>query len=697
MERLKAVAAIYAVLYVFLLILNFSTSLQTVVVTGEMPLSWIVGLIGAMATVVYVPFVAIPTAAMFFYLQPVQNVVNRSKRGTSLPEDLYAKARRRLLRYPRALMLTLLLTLFAGTVVIYVGIFQDISLMFTFEGMVRFANNLALGAIVAMVNVSISNRIFLRAREIFKIHSVPANRRERDLSLRNRSMLLVVFLLANAMLGMYVSFQEVYLKETIITDTLRSVVDGEQTMEEAVSSTEGEFDSSVTPFVVEVFLNSEGIERAHRLRWMMVILWGAFGVLTLFVQWVFSQDFVNQIAVISRKIRVLVDSRADLDERLNISMLDEVGVMASNINDLLVKLSGLLNQIRAASDQVSGASSSIDDSVRETEQSLADFNAGISSINSKVVEHSQILKENQNLLQELLESQTEMAQEIEKEWDQLNLTATAIEEMIRQAKDISGKVDDIIQSEEILIDNAQEAAGAVSGSVAAISRIQETSKEVANMVGVISDIADQTNLLALNASIEAAHAGSAGRGFSVVAEEIRKLAATSSKSAVSILELVEQMTMAITSGVETANDTKGSLEAMLNNVHTTRESIHTVKNFVDAQQSGTTTLERYTQLTLSEMDRIKRRAQSEQEKNKSIAGSIRQFVETTSTISESLAVQQEGTASLKSITSQVRGAVENNRATVGSLNRLVRMFGEQDEFRDGSTRLRNGEPSSAAQ
>ena len=99
--------------------------------------------------------------------------------------------------------------------------------------------------------------------------------------------------------------------------------------------------------------------------------------------------------------------------------------------------------------------------------------------------------------------------------------------------------------------------------VEAMARINETSKNIENIISEIEDIASQTNLLSLNASIEAARAGEAGRGFAVVADQIRQLAEQSTKSAVDTRELIEGSLQEISEGNKAAESAAASIEIVV--------------------------------------------------------------------------------------------------------------------------------------
>ena len=100
---------------------------------------------------------------------------------------------------------------------------------------------------------------------------------------------------------------------------------------------------------------------------------------------------------------------------------------------------------------------------------------------------------------------------------------------------------------------AERGGAVVSNAVAAMARIEESSRKISDIIGVIDEIARQTNLLALNAAVEAARAGDAGRGFAVVASEVRSLAQRSSQAAKDIKDLITNSNSQVKDGVDLVN------------------------------------------------------------------------------------------------------------------------------------------------
>ena len=122
-------------------------------------------------------------------------------------------------------------------------------------------------------------------------------------------------------------------------------------------------------------------------------------------------------------------------------------------------------------------------------------------------------------------------------------------------------------------------------------RINDTSKEIANIITSIEDIASQTNLLSLNASIEAARAGETGRGFAVVADQIGKLAADSTTSAANTKDLIENAIREIENGNAIMQRTMQSIGTVINGIQTLAESTKEISALSTSQADAMKQLE----------------------------------------------------------------------------------------------------------
>jgi methyl-accepting chemotaxis protein len=133
---------------------------------------------------------------------------------------------------------------------------------------------------------------------------------------------------------------------------------------------------------------------------------------------------------------------------------------------------------------------------------------------------------------------------------------------------------------------AQKGGGVVKSAITAMQEINESSNRIAEIIGVIDEIAFQTNLLALNASVEAARAGEQGRGFSVVATEVRNLAQRSATAAQQSSELIQNSVQKVRSGTAFVNETGAALMEIVDSIIKVGDIVGQITASSDKQSTG---------------------------------------------------------------------------------------------------------------
>jgi methyl-accepting chemotaxis protein len=149
---------------------------------------------------------------------------------------------------------------------------------------------------------------------------------------------------------------------------------------------------------------------------------------------------------------------------------------------------------------------------------------------------------------------------------QIEQTAAAVEELTTSTKANVDTARRVLSGANSTRDRTRESEAVVANAVAAMHKIKESSDRIAQIISVIDGIAAQTNLLSLNAAIEAACASAAGRGFSVVASEVRQLAQRSADSAREISTLIEESRRHVTGGVNLVDKTGSKLRRIFEDI-----------------------------------------------------------------------------------------------------------------------------------
>jgi len=187
---------------------------------------------------------------------------------------------------------------------------------------------------------------------------------------------------------------------------------------------------------------------------------------------------------------------------------------------------------------------------------------------------------------EIAQGNADLSQRTEEQASSLEETASSMEEMTSTVKQNADNARQANQLASAARDQAEKGGSVVSNAVGAMSAINDSSKQIADIIGVIDEIAFQTNLLALNAAVEAARAGEQGRGFAVVAGEVRNLAQRSAGAAKEIKGLIKDSVEKVDEGSRLVDESGSTLEEIVNAVKKVSDIISEISAASDEQSTG---------------------------------------------------------------------------------------------------------------
>ncbi|WLQ12687.1 methyl-accepting chemotaxis protein [Hahella aquimaris] len=188
--------------------------------------------------------------------------------------------------------------------------------------------------------------------------------------------------------------------------------------------------------------------------------------------------------------------------------------------------------------------------------------------------------------QEISTGNNQLSERTEKQSSSLEETASSIEELSSNVSNTADNARQADQLSNLTRNTATEGGEVTQRAVTSMREINEASRKIAEIIGVIDDIAFQTNLLALNASVEAARAGEQGRGFAVVATEVRNLAQRSATSAKEIKDLIEDSVKKVQAGSSLVDESGQKLEEIIGNVKKVADLISDIAAATEEQSSG---------------------------------------------------------------------------------------------------------------
>jgi methyl-accepting chemotaxis protein len=215
-----------------------------------------------------------------------------------------------------------------------------------------------------------------------------------------------------------------------------------------------------------------------------------------------------------------------------------------------------------------------------------DFNAAAAGLEDAIRTISGVASQIGSGTQEIAQASNDLSRRTEQQAASLEETAAALDEIaatVRQTADGATRATSEVASART---DAERSGQVVGQAVSAMGAIEDSSRQITQIIGVIDEIAFQTNLLALNAGVEAARAGDAGRGFAVVAQEVRALAQRSAEAAKEIKTLISTSSQQVDAGVSLVGQTGEALSRIVGRVAAIDDLVRQISSSSQEQASG---------------------------------------------------------------------------------------------------------------
>jgi methyl-accepting chemotaxis protein len=260
-----------------------------------------------------------------------------------------------------------------------------------------------------------------------------------------------------------------------------------------------------------------------------------------FFAYFLGNAIVMPLENIQRRMRDISEGEGDLTARLEVHGNDEIAALAGHFNRFVENIHQIVQQVMAISTNIASGS--------------LQMSAGMSEMHSTA---------------------QSIAHAAENQKASVSSTTGSVHGIAAASQVVNSNVTDALQ----VFEQAQDAAGkggtAVGSAISGMQAINQNSKQIGNILMVITEIANQTNLLSLNAAIEAAKAGEHGKGFAVVAEEVRKLAERSATAAKEITALIQTSNRAIGDGTKMVNMAGEALTSIQSAITDSAERMRTI-------------------------------------------------------------------------------------------------------------------------
>ena len=342
-----------------------------------------------------------------------------------------------------------------------------------------------------------------------------------------------------------------------------------------------------TPYDVYLLTPESTLLKTMRtVRLISLVIGVIIVIIVIIAAFAISGQFTKPILRVSQTLGQFAAGTGDLGIRMDESHHDEVGELGKNFNKFVEGRREFISSIANESNRMGAISTTLKTRVDDISGDLRSITNSISDLHLKAEEQAASCIETMGTVEQITKNIGELTNQISSQSSAVEESSAAIHQMVASINTISANLEKATSSYDELHAASTEGKDSISTVQDLVSDVSNQSIRLLETNKVIDTIASQTNLLAMNAAIEAAHAGESGKGFSVVAEEIRKLAEDSASQSKLIADELKEIVTSISAIVTATAKADSIFDSVANQITVANNLVRQVSLAMSEQNAG---------------------------------------------------------------------------------------------------------------